>query len=226
MSEPIMMTDQKPFQFLAPGTLMIIGATGAGKTVAMLNILKHRNEIISPRPTVVYWVYEIYQPNIFSALKSVCPEIQFIQGFKQLLTIKFNPGNVNLIAMDDQMKSIAETPEAVDFFTIRVHHDNIFCIVNGQSLYYKSKHNSLLMRQAKYILYFQNKRNVFESNSLGRELGLSPKDMKELFRDASTYVRRPYLLFDCNPDTDEKRRILVNFLPQQNPKFFYYVADD
>ena len=218
--------EQSQFQFHAPGTLMIIGATGAGKTVAMYNIIKFRNDVITPRPSVVYWVYEIYQPNIFAGLKAVCPEIIFVQGFRQLLSIKFDPSKVNLVAMDDQMKSIAETPEAVDFFTIRVHHDNIFCIVNGQSLYYKSKHNSMLMRQAKYIIYFQNKRNVFESNMLGRELGLSPKDMRELYRDASQYLKRPYLLFDCNPDTDERRRILIHFLPFQNPKFFYYVSDE
>ena len=79
------------------------------------------------------------------------------------------------------------------------------------------------MRQAKYIMLFQNRRNVYESNMLGRELGLKPEDMKYMYKDAAQYVTRPYLLFDCDPDTDEKRRILVNFLPYLEPKFFYYV---
>src|SRR5215469_8634870 len=148
----------KPFCFELPGSLIISGVTGVGKSHLCAQIVKYRNEIICPKPTVIIWVYNVYQSKLFDDIKATCPECVFVHGWDEFKKITLSK-NVNHLLIIDDLISLGDSKEAVDLFTCKVHHYNIFLIYLIQSMYYRSKFNALLMRQAKYIILFQNKRN-------------------------------------------------------------------
>jgi hypothetical protein len=211
------------FKFKSPNLLVISGSTMSGKSYLCSKIVLARNEIIEPTPERVIWVYGIWQDELFRELQENVPGIVFCNGMDELRKMEL-PSN-SLLAIDDCMTSLADSTEAVDLFTKQIHHKKLFVIYMVQSLYMKSKYNTLLQRQAGYIILFQNKRNAYETQQLGRELGLTPTDIKYLYKDASKYLKRVYMLFVCVPETPENQSMLIHFLPDQHPKFYYYISD-
>jgi Adenovirus IVa2 protein len=218
---------REPFKFKLPALLVISGPTGAGKSWMAAEIVKHRNDLIEPIPEVVVWVYNIFQDELFEHIRETCPEVIFVQGIEKFYdTFQFMHDTPHLIILDDQMAGVGDNKQSLQFVTADIHHKQLFCIYLCQSMYYKSRFNALLMRQARYMILFQNKRNSYETNMIGRELGITTKHMKNLFKDASEHVTRPYLLFDCDPETKDKQRIMVKFFPWLPYKFFYYIPDE
>jgi NB-ARC domain len=217
---------QGPFYFKLPALLVISGATGSGKSTIAAEICRYRNEIIKPQPQVIIWVYNVYQDELFKQVLEHAPGTLFVQGMEEFRRIKLSTGVHHLVILDDMLAQIVDSKEhGIQLMTTEVHHRSLFCIFLVQSMYTKSKFNSLLMRQARYLLIFENKRNSFEVNMLGRELGIRSVDIQRMFKDASGYLKRVYLLFDCDPDTADNRRILIHFLPWQKPRFFYHVEN-
>ena len=213
------------FHFRLPNLLVIVGSSQAGKSVLASEIVKANREIIRPTPQVIIWVYTIWQEDLFKKIRERTPGVIFCNGMDEFNKIELSKSVNHLVVLDDCMTCVSDSSEMVNLFTRKIHHFNIFLIYLAQTLYMKSKYNTLIQRQAGYVILFENKRNNYEANHFGREVNLKPSDIKYLFRDAAKYLKRPYILFVCVPETDEQRSMLIHFLPHQHPKFFYYISD-
>jgi hypothetical protein len=213
------------FHFKSPNLLVISGNSMSGKSTLASKIVYDRNYIIRPAPQVVIWVYTIWQDELFKELKRMVPNIVFAHGIEEFQKIQLSKNVHHMVILDDCMTCVSDSSEMVNLFTRKIHHYNIFLIYMTQSLYMKSKYNTLIQRQAGYIILFHNKRNNYEANNLGRELGLTPTDIKYLYKDAARYLKRPYILFVCVPETDDKQSMLIHFLKDQHPKFYYYIKE-
>lgn len=213
------------FNFKLPNLLVISGTSQAGKSVLTSKIVRSNKEIIKPAPQVIIWVYSIWQEDLFKQLKEWVPGIILCNGLEEFQKIELSSNVNHLVVLDDCMTGISDSSEMLNLFTRKIHHYKIFLIYLTQSLYVRSKYNTTIQRQAGYIILFLNRRNNYEANQLGRELNLTSEDIRYLYRDASKYLKRPYILFVCVPETDEQKTMLVHFLPEQQPKFFYYISD-
>jgi hypothetical protein len=220
-----MANDNEFFYFKSPALLVISGSTMSGKSFMCSKIVLAREQIIKPTPKKVIWVYGIWQDELFEQLRAQVPDIVFCNGMSEFHNIQLDPDDNALVAIDDCLTSVSDSTDAVNLFTKTIHHKKLFVIYMVQSLYMKSKYNTLLQRQAGYIILFQNKRNGYEAKQLGKELGLTPTDVKYLYKDASKYLKRVYILFVCIPETPETKSMLIHFLPDQQPKFYYYISD-
>jgi hypothetical protein len=213
------------FHFKLPNLLVIAGSSQAGKSVLASKIVRSNREIIKPEPQVIIWVYTVWQEDLFAQLRAWIREIRFCNGLEEFQKIELSVKVNHLVVLDDCMTCVSDSAEMVELFTKKIHHYNIFLIYLTQSLYMRSKYNTTIQRQAGYIVLFQNRRNNFEATQLGRELNLTPTDIRYLYKDAGKYLKRPYILFVCVPETDDQQSMLIHFLPEQTPKFYYYINE-
>jgi hypothetical protein len=213
------------FHFKLPNLLVIAGSSQAGKSVMASQIVRSNREIIRPQVDVIIWVYTVWQEELFAQLRKWVPELKFCNGLEEFQKIELSTSVNHLVVLDDCMTGVSDSSEMLNLFTRKIHHYNIFLIYLTQSLYVKSKYNTTIQRQAGYIILFQNRRNNYEATQLGRELNLTPTDVRYLYKDAAKYLKRPYILFVCTPETDDRKSMLIHFLPEQKPKFFYYISE-
>jgi len=218
----------EPFHFICPNIVAVVGPTGCGKSQLVARILRDRHELIRPPPDAVYYVYSIWQENLFAQIKQWCPEVQFVHGVDELQRIDFNPNLCTAVVLDDQQQALLEAKEyGVNLMTTDVHHKNIIMFFICQSLFFRSRHNALVNRQASYVIMFRNKRSMFEPEQVGRQiLQLKPCEVHSLYKDASSYRDYSYLLYDTNPETIEHRQLVTSILTDDDPKVFYHISDE
>jgi hypothetical protein len=63
-----------------PFTALIAGPTGCAKTQFIVELLKHRNEKIQPRPKRIICCYSVWQDK-FDELKNIIPNIELMKDY-------------------------------------------------------------------------------------------------------------------------------------------------
>lgn len=63
-----------------PFSMLISGVKGVSKAAFTKNLLKYRDEMISPPPRRVIWCYSLYHPELLKRLLSICKTIEYVQG--------------------------------------------------------------------------------------------------------------------------------------------------
>src|SRR5579859_3165572 len=219
-----------PFYFKPGRIVSVIGPTGVGKSHLVAKILRDREQLVKPKPHKVLYVYNIWQEELYKQIAQWCPNVEFIRGLDNLWgKLSQAPAtNPTILVLDDQQQQLADSKDlGIQLMTAGVHHLNILCFFIGQSLFLKAKHTVLINRNSSYVIMFRNKRSMFECEQMGRQaLQLTPSQVRNLYKDASQYGERCYLLYDLNPETSEYRQLTTNILNDDpQPKFFYYIHD-
>lgn len=225
----ILLKTDGPFYFKLPSIVAVIGPTGVGKSELVASILRDRDVLIQPNPDIILYVYNIYQKELFERLQNWCNgKVIFLNGLDELKKITFSTDLNTVLVLDDQQRQISDSKEfGIELMTVKMHHNNLLIFYICQSLFLSSKHNTLISRQASYVIIFRNKRTSYEANAVAREcMQLKSNTVHEIFKIASLYSQRPYLVFDCNPTTSEYRQLTTNILKSDRPKFFIYLTAD
>ena len=224
----IVIPNQESFHFRLPSIVAVVGSTGSGKSQLVGRILRDRRQLIRPAPMHVIYVYNIYQRELFDKIRDWCggdENITFVQGIGELQKMTIRPRTC--LVLDDQQQSLADSKEfGIQLMTVGMHHTEMIVFFVCQSLYLKSKYNTTIQRQSSAVIIFQNRRNMYEAESLLRQtLQLKPHEVRSLFKHAAQYNPRPYLCIDCAPETPEHRRLTTNILADDSPHVFYYIDD-
>jgi energy-coupling factor transporter ATP-binding protein EcfA2 len=228
----VVLPDQTRFNFTAGKIVSVIGPTGVGKSHLVAKILRDRNELITPFPTKIIYVYNIWQEDLFREIENWCPGIvTFVQGLDELQKFVFPPPSTSsctVLVLDDQQQALLDSKDfGITLMTAGIHHNNILCFFIGQSLYLKAKHTTLVNRNSSYVIMFRNKRSMYECERMGQQaLQLSSNQVRRLYKDACQYTPHCYLLYDLNPDTSEFRQLTTNILSTDSPWFFYYITEE
>jgi len=224
--------DQEPFHFICPRIVAVVGPTGCGKSQLVARILRDRKQTIRPTPDVIVYVYSIWQEELFQQIRDWCePEtpVTFVHGIEELQSkIEFSPGLCTALILDDQQQALLESKQfGVKLMTVDVHHKNIILFFICQSLFMHSKHNALVNRQASYVIMFRNKRSMYEAEMVGRQImQLKSDEVHALYKEASKYRDRSYLVYDTNAETKEYRQLATSILADDQPQIFFHVSEE
>ena len=75
-------------------SMLIVGASGSGKSVFTKNLLKSKDTAMKNAPNRILWCYGVYQP-LFDQLKKTIPNITFHNGVPSLeMLILCTPGDI------------------------------------------------------------------------------------------------------------------------------------
>ena len=142
-----------------PFTCKISGPTGSGKTVFMLKLIRHAQQVITPPPERIIYCYGEYQ-KVFDTY----PNVQFHDGLPDLNN--FDGKNRTLPVLDDLITSTDD--RVVDLFTKISHPGYIPVIYLTQNIFYKSKQSRTLSLNSHYLLLFKNSPHALKVDNLAQ----------------------------------------------------------
>jgi len=178
----------------------------SGKSIFVLKLIEHANQMIDPAPAKILYCYSEYQP-IFAKYTNV----EFNEGLPDVT--RFDGSEPVLLILDDLMDETNESVSAI--FTKIYHHRNVSVMYITQNMFPKNKHARTISLNSHCMILFKNSRDAGQFATLARQMYPSgSKFAIEAFKDA-TEAPFGYLLVDLKTDTDEKHRLRSNIFPNE-----------
>ena len=175
------------------------GATGTGKTVFALDIVRHARRCVYPVPRNFLIAYSEWQP-LYDALKKVVPAARFSKGLPATVP------NDSLLIVDDLIRDGCGA--VADLFTKGSHHRRISVVFITQNIFLQESHYRLISLNAQYIALFKSPRDVVQPMTLGRQI--FPGGKLHAFRRAyelATQSPFGYLFVDVKTTCPEELRM-------------------
>lgn len=152
--------------FEHPFTMVISGPTGCKKTTWLTKLIINSGKVSAPPPKRIFYIYSIYQPDVFDHLKSL--GVVFVRGlpsnFNDILGDRENPNNQApaWVILDDVMTESIDSQQVVDLFTKGSHHLNLSVILLIQNLFVSGKNKARaqsILKNSHYNVLFSNPRD-------------------------------------------------------------------
>lgn len=196
------------YVFKHPFTCFVAGPTQSGKSHLIQNIIKNNIYLIDPQIDRIIYCYSAWQP-FFQTLKGV----EFIEGIINLDEI--NPGQKNLIILDDLLKECQDNVSIQNLFTIDSHHKNISVFLLSQNLFPRGKCSRTISLNSHYLVIFNNPRDRSQIYALARQMFPNKVNfLLEAYLDAVENRPHGYLFLDLKQSTPEKNRVQSSILPE------------
>lgn len=194
-----------PIRFIANHNAIIFGATGAGKTHFMLNVI--RNKLVHPFPKNLYYMYNIEQDFMKTWNNTEEQPITFIKGldFNQMDTKE-----PSLLVIDDLIlstdKSVAET------FILGSHHRRISVFFITQNLFPKCPIFRTMSANSHYYIIFHSQRHFRQVHTLARQIYVG----KDLQRITNAYKRasqtpRGFIVLSFSPLLPQELTVVTDW---------------
>jgi len=188
-----------------PFTGLVVGSTGAGKTVWIFKLIDNADKIIDPPPQRIVYCYGEYQKKF-----AEYPQVEFHEGLPSEENADMFTSRT-LIILDDLMNLVNDHVE--NLFTKMSHHRDMSVLLLSQNLFSKNKHTRTISLNTNYMVLFKNPRDASQFAILARQM--FPNNSKfaiEAYRDA-TSAPYGYLFVDLKPDQDDQLRLRTNIFP-------------
>lgn len=202
--------------FKHPFTAIVCGASKAGKTTFILNMIKYRENMITPPPDRVIYSYLEYQPAFDSPITE---RVQFVKKSNYTL----DKTHRNLLIIDDQSSALDSGDINIGrLFSVDSHHRNTSVIFVTHNLFHNSKDYRLAALNSDYIILFKSPRAPLQLATLARQLLGDKAKSRNLVKAYFKAVKKPYsyLLIDTTVDSHPSLRYRTDILPDQGVEFY------
>ena len=192
-------------QLRHPFGLLVSGGTKTGKTTFVKKLLSNAQVMIDPPPENIKYFYSEYQ-DTFAGIKSLVPNIEFIEGVPDVIFDSINPKTRNLYIFDDMM---GERDSVIaKLFTKKSHHGNLSVIYIVQNLFHQSKDHRTISLNASYIVLTKNVRDASQVIHLAKQI--YPNNVKYFQQAYQMATAEPfsYLFIDLTPTCPDETRFL------------------
>ena len=194
-------------KFIANSNILVIGASGSGKTTSVLRII--REELIDPMPSVIFYLYGAYNKEFDTWQKDKTnPKITFIEGLD--LSVVDRCKEPKLPICDDLILQLNK--ELAQHFIAGSSHKNTTTIFISHSLFLNNELYRLISNNSQYLLLFKNKRNLSQVTTLARQILGTRHD---LLLSAYKYVKAyNFVLLSFHPLVPEELLISVGYFEE------------
>ena len=204
-------------QLTHPLGLLVSGGTKTGKTTFVKKLLSHFQVMIDPPPEDIKYFYSEYQ-DTFAEIKSLVPEIEFIEGVPDTIFDSINPKTRNLYIFDDMM---GERDAIIAKLFTKKSHGNLSVIYIVQNLFHQSKDHRTISLNASYIVLTKNVRDASQVIHLTKQI--YPNNVKFFQQAYQMATAEPfsYLFIDLTPTCLDETRLQSGIFPTD--KHYVYV---
>lgn len=205
-----------------------IGPTMAGKTLLIMEMLKHRKQLFTTEFDRIFYFMPMnlrsQQDDFIKKLEAVVPRIQIEHSAPKIEM--FNYSNLaKLIVLDDMMGQIFTDQEYEDLFTQYSHHTSLSIIFTSQN-YFAAKASRTIMRQLPYKIIFNDRGQPSYIESISKQITGKTQALPEIFRrlekecdDENPVLIQPYVLHDSHPNSPLRMYTLrTGILPNEDGK--------
>ena len=195
-------TNTMDIRLQCPFTMLVVGASGSGKSVFTQTLLHNSSEIMVNSPRRIVWCY--------GATTEMHPGIEYFQGLptEDLLS----EGNMIMI-IDDLMQQAKSSSIVSDIFTKYSRHNNITCICLLQNLFPKGSEMRNISLNSNYIVLMKNSRDRAQIQHLARQMYPGQSSCLTRAYEDATRESYGYLLLDFRNTTPEQLRIRSGMFP-------------
>src|SRR5271156_2686773 len=200
---------------LRMGSAMLVsGPTNVGKSVFVMKLLEHSQDIFDIPPQQVFWCY---------SHKTATHDLMTKKGFHMIKGIPSNFDFVtpnSVIVLDDLMIESKNKDSVNLLFTAKAHHVPCFVINIQQNLFYRGQGRDRHLN-TQYLVLFQNNRDKLQIQTISRQMFPSTNNfMVAAFQDA-TKTPHSYLLVDMHTKTPQMLALRARILPDERPMVTY-----
>ncbi len=191
---PFPLVREDAIAFRHPFTCVLVGVSMAGKSQWLLELIKHRREMIHLNVERVVYSYKRYQRAFDEALKDGSVEFVLENAYD------VDPKQKTLLILDDQM--LNNSIPLGHLFTVSCHHDNLSIIYVTHTLFHNDAQFRLASLNTNYFVIFKSVRGSGQINFLAHQLFLRDKEKaRKLVRAYTHATKKPftYLLIDLIP---------------------------
>lgn len=202
----------------SPVTAMIAGPTGSGKTMLLFELITRSSMFFVTQPTQIIYCYGVWQEK-FSEIED---KVTFNEGMIDVENEIPKDGKNRWLIIDDLMSETSGKKDMNTLYTKFSHHLNISVFFVVQNLFVKE--NRTLSLNSHYFFLFKNPRDSVGITNLAKQaFPGNVKFVQEAYRDAT---KQPYsfLLLDLRQETDERMRLIGNFLQTDGTPPIAYVS--
>jgi len=194
--------------FIHPFSCIIAGSSQSGKTVFTTKLIKHLDQMISPKISRVIVSYTEDQ-SAYQEMCSLDSRVNLIKG----RDFDFIPGENTLIIIDDQMDTALGDKSIQNLFTKGVHHRSVSVILITQDLYPQEKCARTIRRNSTYLVVFRSPTFQLQVQCLGRQLYPHYKGYIQSAYTTATMKPYTYIFLNLHPTCHEDIRIRSGILP-------------
>lgn len=191
--------------------LLIIGASGAGKTSLAVDLLINHEKVYERKPTNIYVFYQHFQPAYEQLKKRSKIPVHFIN---QLPDKDFIPQPESFILIDDFMEN--DSPEIASYFTRFAHHYKTDIIMLSQNAFAKGASNRLISLNANYLCVFRPRRDVSQLSTLNYQLlgAGHQRFLEDVYKSLSRNGPYSYIFIDLNVLTPDNFKFRSSIIPE------------
>ena len=196
-------------------TMMVVGPSNSGKTVFIVKLINHSQELFDITPKTVYWCYG-HRTNMHDYLTQ--------QGFTMIDGIPENFTFIkpySVIVLDDLMLESANSKPVTDLFIRGAHHVPCFVIFTLHNLFHKSEEARNRQLNSQYLVMFKNPRDPSQIDFLSRQMFPNSKGYLVSIFENATLNAHSYLLIDLHQKTPALLKVRARILPSEKPMVAY-----
>jgi hypothetical protein len=209
-------------QFRHPFSCLIGGPSGSGKTQFLTNCLLNCETTINAPVQRLVYCYGTELPETFRVLKRKFP---FMEMYKGLVDLKFNPRIANFVILDDLMTDAYGSVEVANYFSRGCHHLNLSVFMLTQNIFQQDKYARTISTNANYIVYFKNPRDNVTITNLSKQVFPGRINVLVKSFNDSTAQAHGYLVMDFKQDIDNKFRLKTYLLPTDTLPPLFMIPD-
>lgn len=209
-----------PFQ--SPCSILLSGATQAGKTRFTYRLLENAHGMFEKRPKTIIYAYGEYQ-QLFEQMESRIPGLILHHGLptKEQITEWTNPEQHTIIVLDDLMTQVTRSEDVLFLFTVTAHHRCCSVIFLTQNLFMPGKYARSISLNCHYVIMFRNFR---DNRSVVSGFGAQAYPGKtKYFKDAyekATSQPYGYLVSDMTVTCPNEYRLRTKIFPNEDTHVF------
>jgi len=225
--------------FRVGARVLLVGASGAGKSQFLLRAIQQRQQCFEVPPNRVLFCSHSGSAldNSDASGAGALVKEKNARGNKLVEFIDDVPGDeailepYTLLVFDDllsDVKGASYVEKLLPYYLRKAHHEKLYCFVTVQTLFPRIKFFSTISENANYLILFRTPRSMQQIRHFATQIAGAGNSrlITDIYQMATKSKPYSYLYVSFHPQTDESVQFLSNLFGEdgEQPCIVAYVA--